>query len=186
MMVKNCTATERILLHLLDYLKNDYETEMPIEITQEGIAKVTCIQRKHLPRSLKKLIQHDLIYEKRSHVRGKKQIMKTYYLTSEGRKEAIRIKNKIADYETICITNGEKQSYSISEIYDLYKKDYSYSCIISQVIKHSCFNEKNIKIKRNEKDIFSKFSAEKIYKEALEEAWKDGVLTVDERNILSK
>lgn len=182
----NCTASERILIHLLDYLKYDCQVEVSVDITQEGIALITCIQRKHIPRSLKKLIQNDLISEKRSHVTGKRQMMKTYSLTANGRCEAIRLKNILSDQQVPVIINGKKIRETISEIYDLHKGKYSYSCIISQVIKHSCFNETNLlKEKLDEgNNIFP--SPEFVYKEALEEAWRDGVLTVDERNMLKK
>lgn len=184
MELKNCTAAERILLHLLDFLKNDCVIEVPIEITQEGISSITCIQRKHLPRSLRKLIEKGLIIEKQSHVTGKKQIMKTYLLTSEGRKEAIRIKNIVTDQNIPCLFANKKKNYTISEIYKLFEKKYSYSCIISQVVKHDIFSEHNLNKKKSNQN--EEISAEKIYKEALEEAWKDGILTIDERNILKK
>jgi hypothetical protein len=182
----NCTASERILIHLLDYLKQDRQVEAPIEVTQEGIALITCIQRKHIPRSLKKLLQNDLISEKRSHVTGKRQMMKTYSLTSDGRCEAIRIKNILSDQKVPVIMNGKKITKTISEIYDFHSGIYSYSCIISQVIKHSFFNETNILRQKIKKEKNRILSPEFVYREALEEAWKDGVLTVDERNILKK
>ena len=182
----NCTASERILIHLIDFLKNDQQAEVPISVTQEGIAVITCIHRKHIPRTLKKLIENGMVYEKRSHVIGKKQIMKTYSLTNDGRSEAIRLKNKISDYHVSVIINGKKKTKTISEIYDFYNKKFSYSCIISQVIKHAFFNKYNLLQEQVEEEENSVPSPEFIYREALEEAWKDGVLTVDERNLLKK
>ena len=180
-----CTASERILLHLIDYLKKDQQVEIPIAVTQEGIALITCIHRKHIPRSLNKLIENNLIKEKRCHVKGKKQIMKTYSLTNEGRKEAIRLKNKFSDQTVAIILKGKKSMKTISEIHDFYNKTYSYSCIISQVMKHNYFNINNLMIKQINKNE-TILSPELIYKEALEEAWKDGILTIDERNLLKK
>ena len=58
------TVEERILLHLLDYIYYRSKIEVPKFITQEGISLTIRVHRKHLPRSLKSLIEKNLILEK--------------------------------------------------------------------------------------------------------------------------
>jgi hypothetical protein len=181
-----CTSLERILIHLLEFLKSEQLSEVPVDITQEGIASAICVDRKHLPRSLKKLKQNNLILEKRNHVEGKKQMMKTYSLTTSGRFQALQIKNKVSDQKVNFIKNGKKITKSISEIFEICDKQYSYACIVSQVMKYSYFHEKNVTEQSLKKDNSTVINPEDIYRSVLEEAWKDGLLTVDERNILRK
>jgi predicted regulator of amino acid metabolism with ACT domain len=180
----HCTVSQRILIHLLDYLKNEETSEVPIEVTQEGIAKVICVNRKHIPRSIKKLQSDNFITEQRNHVKGKKQMMKTYSLTEQGRFQAIRIKNELSDHIVYVIKNEKKTQKSISDVFEIFNRKYSYACIISQVIKHCLFDERNIILYSTKKKRTASIHPENIYRSALEEAWKDGVLTVDERNLL--
>lgn len=180
----HCTVSQRILIHLLDYLKNEDASEVPIDVTQEGIAKVICVNRKHIPRSLKKLQSDNFIIEQRNHVKDKKQMMKTYSLTEQGRCQAIRIKNQLSDHIVYVIKNGKKTQKSVSDVFEMFNKNHSYACIISQVIKHCHFDERNVTLQLTRKKNTSSIHPENIYRSALEEAWKDGVLTVDERNLL--
>ena len=180
----HCTVSQRILIHLLDYLKNEEVLEVPIDVTQEGIAKVICVDRKHIPRSLKKLQSDNFIIEQRNHVKDKKQMMKTYSLTEQGRFQAIRIKNEISGHMVNVIKNGKKTQKSISGVFEMFNRNHSYACIISQVIKHCLFDERNISLHPTREKNTTSIHPENIYRNALEEAWKDGVLTVDERNLL--
>ncbi len=183
----HCTVSERILLHLLDYIHENSESTVTSDITQQGIADTICVQQKHIPRSLKKLKDQQLITEQKNHVMGKKQMMKTYGLTPAGRSEAIRIKNSLTDQHISFIHQGKKCMKSILDVHNHFNGEYSYACIVSQVCKHSFFLEKNIiESQHTEEALSKKLSPEYIYQKALEEAWKDGVLSVDERNILKK
>ena len=51
----NFTIEEKILLHLLDFLKYRNEIVVPQSITQLGISSAVGVNRKHIPRSLKSL-----------------------------------------------------------------------------------------------------------------------------------
>ena len=181
------TVSERILLHLLDYLSYTTEIEVPLEATQEGISKGICIHRKHIPRSLKQLIDQEFITEKKSHIPGKKQMIKSYFLTESGRTAAIRIKNTIVDESIIIKNQGAEKILTVSEAFEYLKKQYSYACIISQVTRNGYFNEQEINHKESENPNGSTpLDVEQIYKKVLMEAWKDGILTIDERNILKR
>jgi len=181
------TVSERILLHLLDFIDQDNEIQASIETTQQGISQCICIQRKHIPRALKKLREQGLIIEKKCHISGKKQMLRSYHLTEQGRLSAIRCKNDVIDKEIPVFVKGEKSLFTVGETYELFDRKYSVACILSQVTAKSFFDENDMSIgSSHEKKRLHQLNAEEIYKKALAEAWKDGVLTMDERNILRK
>ena len=49
------TTEERTLLHLLDNQLPENNWEAPMELTQAGISAAVHVQRKHVPRTLKRL-----------------------------------------------------------------------------------------------------------------------------------
>lgn len=89
------TALEKTLLHLMEHSRSEEKFEAPIEITQEGISKGTGINVPHVPRAVKKLEEREYVTEKRKNVKGKKQRVKSYYLTNEGMSFAINLKEKL-------------------------------------------------------------------------------------------
>ena len=181
------TVSERIVLHLLDFIDQDHEIQASIETTQQGISECICVKRKHIPRALKKLREQGLIIEKKCHIPGKKQMLRSYRLTDQGRLSAIRCKNDVIDKEIPVFINGEKSFLTVSEAYVLFDRKYSIACILSQVTTKSFFDENDMGLESgHDKKLLHQLNAEEIYKKALAEAWKDGVLTIDERNILRK
>ena len=67
------TAKEKIALHLLNYFEIDDLSELPLAVSQEGIASAIGIEQKHVPRVLKKLKEDEYIHEEKAHVGGTKQ-----------------------------------------------------------------------------------------------------------------
>ncbi len=78
------TNEEKILLHLLDYIRYKDEFEVPYALSQEGIGESTGIQRSHVSRSIAKLEEKNLVSERVSHVSGVERMRKTYFLTWDG------------------------------------------------------------------------------------------------------
>lgn len=177
------TVEERILLHLLDYIFYRSKIEVPKSITQEGISNNIRIQRKHLPRSLKNLLEKNLIQEKTSHVIGKKQRMKTYYLTNNGEAKAYEIKKCISDLKVyIRDKNGNLKICSIEDVKNQKNELNNLAEIVSCIGKDGIIEYKKRDICQNKKDIH--IDRIKIYSKALEQAWKDGKMTISERDIL--
>lgn len=179
------TVIERILLHLLDYTNYRNKIEVPPSITQQGISQCIRIERKHLPRSLKAMIEKNLVIERKTHVIDKNQRMKTYYLTLNGEAKASELKEGILNL--VIKLKDEKgliKERRIGEIKEFIKGVYSLAEILSWLQAENIFNLKQT-LKEKEK-IEEKTSIDKIniYRQALAQAWKDGKMTRDELDLL--
>jgi len=89
------TTEERTLLHLLDHQLPENNWEAPMELTQAGISAAVHVQRKHVPRTLKRLEQQAFLNTTSRHVPGARQRRRVYSLTSGGRERAQSILNRI-------------------------------------------------------------------------------------------
>jgi hypothetical protein len=179
------TVEERILLHLLDFTRYRNKIEVPIAITQQGISQCIRIERKHIPRSLKAMHEKNLLVERTTHVKNKPQRMKTYYLTLNGEAKASELKEGIMDF-TIRIKDekGKIKEKTISEVEKLLQGLYTLAEVLSCVLHEGVFNIKQSQVTEEKvKDQLS-LNKIKIYQDALQQAWKDGKMTSDERDLL--
>jgi len=100
------TAKERILVHLLDARSVEAAAEAPRGTAQEGISEAVGVGLRHLAQSIRPLMRDGLVRERRAHVRGIRQRRKTYELTTAGRIEAIRVRDR-ALVETVRVQDPE-------------------------------------------------------------------------------
>ena len=89
------TTEERTLLHLLDHQLPENNWEAPMELTQAGISAAVHVQRKHVPRTLKRLEHQAFLNTTSRHVPGARQRRRVYSLTQGGRERAQSILNRI-------------------------------------------------------------------------------------------
>jgi len=89
------TAKERILLHLWEYAEYSDSIDVPIEMTQEGIASGTWIEDRHVPQYVRPLIKEGLVRERMAHVRGSRQRRKVYDLTDFGKASTVRLREHV-------------------------------------------------------------------------------------------
>ena len=82
------TTEHRMLIHLYDNILPNNQWEAPAALTQAGISAAVHVQRKHVPRTLKRLEKADEITIHNRHVPGAKQRRKVYSLTAKGRARA--------------------------------------------------------------------------------------------------
>lgn len=82
------TVEERVMLHLHEHPLKASEYEADPALTQSGISETVHVARKHLPRTLQKLLAREAIEEHMRHVPGARQRRRVYALTAEGRQEA--------------------------------------------------------------------------------------------------
>ena len=79
------TTEHRMLIHLFDNKLPNNQWEAPVALTQAGISAAVHVQRKHVPRTLKRLEKSGEIEITNRHVPGAKQRRKVYSLTTNGR-----------------------------------------------------------------------------------------------------
>lgn len=89
------TTEERMLLHLLDHQLPENNWEAPMALTQAGISAAVHVQRKHVPRTLKRLEGKSFLNITSRHVPGARQRRRVYSLTNQGRESAQSILKKI-------------------------------------------------------------------------------------------
>jgi tetratricopeptide (TPR) repeat protein/DNA-binding MarR family transcriptional regulator len=93
------TVEEKILIHLIQFMKFYDQWEVPFDVTQEGIAGSIGIARCNVSRAMKKLTEKVYIEEKIAHVKGAERRRKVYFLTHQGHTGAAQIYRYLADYQ---------------------------------------------------------------------------------------
>src|SRR2546428_340717 len=76
------------------FIVAEVPTEAPRGWAQGGTAEAVGVGLRHLAQSIRPLIRDGLVREQRAHVRGIRQRRKTYELTTTGRIEAIRVRDR--------------------------------------------------------------------------------------------
>lgn len=102
-MPASLTVAERIVLHLSQYSRFQDEYDVPMEVSQDGIASAIRISRAHAAIELKKLKETSEVIERLAHVRKGKTKRKVYFLTPKGEERAQKIR-EFAEKEGIAIT----------------------------------------------------------------------------------
>ena len=109
------TTEERTLLHLFDNPLPEGQWEAPFAVTQAGISAAVHVQRKHVPRTLKRLEKNDELTTGQRHVPGAKQRRRVYGLTANGKSRAGELRDRIL--AQLVFKNGEKVTLSLSLIH---------------------------------------------------------------------
>jgi len=185
------TVDERVILHLMEFIPNEEDFEAPEGTTQAGIAKGVGIERKHVPRAVKKLIIDNLVETRVSHVKGGRQRKKVYFLTFEGKALSRRIWENLSKKMVVLRDEtGNDKEMTFSEL-----------CFTNQVNKTPVqilleFEEGNVynPHKAAQREIYRETKSTKksvatsdakdIYMKALKVAWEDSILTKEEAAIL--
>jgi len=189
---------ERTLLHLLRFVGMEELYQVDSGVTQGAIADAIGIQRKHLPRALSKLVKEELILERRAHVSGVRQIRRVYFLTWKGHVKATAIRDMLRirkvrlsqGAEVRDVTLQEAQDlvgirYSLLEIYDSITPDGSLD-LLAMTRQHA--GNPTVRSDRRPHPAATLDEATHpldIYRDALDAAWIDGRLTLNEHIILS-
>jgi DNA-binding MarR family transcriptional regulator len=181
------TVEERIVLHLGDYKSLDGKYEMPVGMTQRGIADSVGVQQKHLSRHIQKLVTNGLAEEATARVAGMKQRMKIYKLTYDGQMRASELRGFIGSkIVPIIMKSGEKRDIPISEIDKATSTHLTLSDIVRYALESDSLDmgelEKVEEEKRRAAD--KETNREHIYKKALHAAWSSGILTQSEQHLV--
>lgn len=90
------TIDNKILLHIQALGHLDETGEIPITLTQSGIADAIKTPLGSVSRALKKLTDSGFLVEKLYHIRGKKRRMTGYFLTLHGEEHILKVIEKLS------------------------------------------------------------------------------------------
>jgi tellurite resistance protein len=176
------TTEERTLLHLFDNTLPEGNWEAPNTITQAGISAAVHVQRKHVPRTLKKLEKRSELITGQRHVPGARQKRRVYGLTPAGRERASELRDRILSQ--MVIKDGDKVQLS-----SLRKGGQMTLELISHVDEGMKFHESAVISPVSNPEGTASLDAqagENLVRRMLARAWEDGKITKDEQQLISE
>ena len=176
------TTEVRTLLHLFDNPLPEGHWEAPDAITQAGISAAVHVQRKHVPRTLKRLEERSELITGQRHVPGAKQRRRVYGLTATGRERASSLRDKIL--AELVIKDGEKVVLSSLRGGGQMTLD-----LLSHLDEGLLYHENAISSPVSNPEGTASLDAqagENLIRRMLARAWEDGRITKDEQQLISE
>ena len=176
------TTEERTLLHLYENPLPEGHWEAPNAITQAGISAAVHVQRKHVPRTLKRLEERSELITGQRHVPGAKQRRRVYGLTSNGKERASTLRDKIL--AEVVIKNGERVVLS-----SLRKGGQLTLELLSHIDEGMVYYENAVISPVSNPEGTASLDAqagENLIRRMLARAWEDGKITKDEQQLISE
>ena len=176
------TTEERSLLHLFDNPLPEGQWEAPFAVTQAGISAAVHVQRKHVPRTLKRLENRDELISGQRHVPGAKQRRRVYGLTASGRARAGELRDRILN--ELVFKNGEKIVLGT-----LRKGGQMTLDLLSYLDEGLVFHESRVISPVSNPEGTASLDAqagESLVKRMFARAWEDGKITKDEQQLITE
>ena len=176
------TTEERTLLHLFDNPLPEGQWEAPFAVTQAGISAAVHVQRKHVPRTLKRLEKNDELTTGQRHVPGAKQRRRVYGLTANGKSRAGELRDRIL--AQLVFKNGEKVTLS-----SLRKGGQMTLDLLSYLDEGLVFHENRVISPVSNPEGTASLDAqagENLVKRMFARAWEDGKITKDEQQLITE
>ena len=176
------TTEERTLLHLMFHQLPEGVWEAPAELTQAGISAAVHVQRKHVPRTLKRLEQQAAIDNTSRHVPGARQRRRVYSLTTLGRERAHALHTKIGktpvrtDGKTVLLESFFKSSVSPLE---------TLAHIDENLVHHQSPVLSPVSHPEGAASLDAQ-AGEALVRRMFARAWEDGRITKDEQLLLNE
>ena len=176
------TTEERTLLHLLNHQLPENNWEAPMELTQAGISAAVHVQRKHVPRTLKRLEEQNCLNTTSRHVPGARQRRRVYSLTNEGRDRAQSILERIRstpvqhEGQTVLLETLMKSSENTLET--LAHVDEHLVVHVDPVMSPVSHPEGSASLDAQ--------AGEALVRRMFARAWQDGRITKDEQLLLNE
>lgn len=176
------TTETRVLIHLSRFKHNSSNWSAPSELTQSGISAAVHVQRKHISRTLNKLIQTEDIKIMKKHIPGGKQRRQIYFLSQQGLTRTEKIISDIL--ENRCKIGSDEVKIS-----DAWERDKPLLEFLSHLDEGLNYSETSlIATHKNptESTGISKEQSEDLVFRLFKKAWSDGKITKDEQVILGE
>ena len=176
------TTEHRMLIHLYDNILPNNQWEAPVALTQAGISAAVHVQRKHVPRTLKRLEKSQEVSVQNRHVPGAKQRRKVYSLTITGRTRAKLIVESTMNIEV-------KYKGNNTAIKDIPKGEKRILELLSHIDDNLVYHENPIVSSISQPSGTASLdaqSSEELVKRMFARAWEDGIITHDEHLLISE
>ncbi|MGB0199905.1 MAG: hypothetical protein ACPGO6_06320 [Candidatus Poseidoniaceae archaeon] len=176
------TTEHRMLIHLYDNILPNNQWEAPVALTQAGISAAVHVQRKHVPRTLKRLEKSQEVSVQNRHVPGAKQRRKVYSLTITGRTRAKLIVESTMNIEVNYKGNN-------TAIKDIPKGEKRILELLSHIDDNLVYHENPIISSISQPSGTASLdaqSSEELVKRMFARAWEDGIITHDEHLLISE
>lgn len=176
------TTETRVLIHLSGFKHNSNDWSAPNSLTQSGIAAAVHIQRKHIPRTLNKLVEKNDVEIMKKHIPGGKQRRQIYFLSQKGHNRTLELVSNIL--EKICTMDGN--TVRLSEVWERKTPLLEFLSHFDEGLNYSVTSLVTTHESPSESTAISKEQSEDLVFRLFKKAWLDGKITKDEQVILGE
>ena len=138
--VVKLSASERILLHLLEWWGKAGEFRAPPALTQKGIATAAGFHSRHAVQYLRPMIRDGLVRQWMAHVERSRQRQKVYELTETGRTAALRLRSNLLKQTIRVRDDSGFQEMAVGEVLKRMDGSLGLLSILSQVSQSGLFD----------------------------------------------
>lgn len=176
------TTEERTMLHLLNQQLPSGGWEAPASLTQAGISAAVHVQRKHIPRTLKRMEKNGLLSVAQRHIPGGKQRKRVYTLTESGREMANSLAERV-------LTDQVNEGGSTKTLADVWNRNEPLLELLSRVDEALTLQEAPLVSPVSNPHGMASMDAqngEALVRRMYARAWEDGKITRDEQSLLNE
>ena len=176
------TTEERTLLHLLNQQLPAGGWEAPPSLTQAGISAAVHVQRKHIPRTLKRMEKNGLLSVAQRHIPGGKQRKRVYTLTEPGREMANSLAERV-------LSEQVKQGDATKALSEIWNRNEPILELLSRVDEALILQDAPLVSPISNPHGMASMDAqngEDLVRRMYARAWEDGKITRDEQSLLNE
>ena len=176
------TTEERTLLHLINHQLPSGGWEAPALLTQAGISAAVHVQRKHIPRTLKRMEKNGQLSVAQRHIPGGKQRKRVYTLTEIGQLAADTLRERVLSEQVI--RDGATITLS-----SLWSTQTPLLELLSHVDGGMNHHEQALVSPVSNPEGMASIDAqygEQLVRRMFARAWEDGKITKDEQSLLNE
>jgi len=176
------TTEERTMLHLLNQQLPAGGWEAPASLTQAGISAAVHVQRKHIPRTLKRMEKNGLLTVAQRHIPGGKQRKRVYTLTELGREMANSLAQRVLEEEV-------SEGTTAKMLADIWNRKEPLLELLSRVDEALNLQDAPLVSPVSNPHGMASMDAqngEALVRRMYARAWEDGKITRDEQSLLNE
>jgi DNA-binding MarR family transcriptional regulator len=176
------TTEERTLLHLHNQTLPSGGWEAPATLTQAGISAAVHVQRKHIPRTLKRMEKNGHLEVAQRHIPGGKQRKRVYTLSEKGGEHADALRDRL--FDELVTVNGDRV-----RIGELWVSPQPLLELLSHIDGGMVYHPDALISPVSNPEGMVSIDAqygEELVRRMFARAWEDGKITKDEQSLLNE